>query len=152
MIRYALTCEHEHGFEAWFASSADYDDQAARGLVECPMCLSKSVRKQIMAPAVAGTKQRGADNALAPQAHAQTHAQTHAMMMQAMGEVRRHVEENFDYVGDRFAREARDIHEGRSDDRGIYGEATPREVKALVEDGVKVAPLPPAPKPKEKLN
>jgi len=72
--------------------------------------------------------------------------------MEAMAEVRRHVEDNFDYVGDTFAREARDIHEGRSEQRGIYGEASPAEVKGLVEDGVPVAPLPPAPPKKTEVN
>ena len=144
MIRYALTCEHDHGFEAWFGSSADYDDQAARGLVECPICASKLIRKQIMAPAVAGTKKREASSA--------SEVRTQAMMMEAMGNIRRHVEETFDYVGDTFASEARAIHEGRSDDRPIYGEATPREVEALHRDGVKVAPLPPAPPKKGELN
>jgi hypothetical protein len=134
MIKYALICDHEHGFEGWFASSAEYDDQAGRGLVECPVCGSAAVRKQIMAPAVAGTKAKGAPD-VAPQMR--------SMMMEAMGTVRAHVEENFDYVGDAFAREARDIHEGKSEERGIYGEATPTEVKKLVEDGVPVAPLPP---------
>ena len=135
MIKYALSCDHDHAFEGWFGSSSDYDDQAARGLLECPLCASKSVRKQIMAPAVAGTKARKA----APEPN----AQMREMMMTAMGEVRRQVEENFDYVGDRFAKEARDIHDGKSEDRGIYGEASPKEVKALIEDGVQVAPLPP---------
>ena len=74
------------------------------------------------------------------------------MMMEAMGKVRSPVEDNFDYVGDAFAAEARAIHEGRSEDRGIYGEATPKEVRALVEDGVKVAPLPPAPPKKTEVN
>ena len=148
MIRYALVCEHEHPFEAWFGASTDYDDQAARGLVECPFCASREVRKQIMAPAVAGTK-RVAGGPSPEQA-----AQMRSMMMEAAGKVRAHVESTFDYVGDTFAREARAIHEGRSEERGIYGEASPREVKALVEDGVKVAPLPPAaaPKPKAQLN
>ena len=144
MIRYALTCEYDHGFEAWFGSSTDYDEQAARGLVECPICASKLIRKQIMAPAVAGTKKR--------EASVPAEAQTQAMMMEAMGKIRRHVEETFDYVGDTFAKEARAIHEGRSDDRPIYGEATPREVEALHRDGVKVAPLPPAPPKKGELN
>ena len=75
--------------------------------------------------------------------------------MEAMGQVRRHVEDHFDYVGDRFAREARDIHDGKSQARGIYGEASPSEVKALAADGVRIAPLPPAPappKPKSELN
>ena len=145
MIRYALVCEQAHPFEAWFASSADYDDQAGRGLVECPFCASRNVRKQIMAPAVAGTK-RSAD--------AQPSPEVLGMMMQAMSRVRRHVEENFDYVGDRFAAEARRMHAGEAEERGIYGEASPHEVKALIEEGVPVAPLPPAaaPKPKARLN
>jgi hypothetical protein len=145
MIKYALRCDRTHEFEGWFGSSADYDDQAARGLVECPVCGSTGVSKQIMAPAVAGTKaQRSAEPAVDPKMR--------EMMMTAMGEVRRHVEENFDYVGDAFAKEARAIHEGKSEDRGIYVEASPSEVKALVEDGVKVAPLPPGPPKKTDVN
>ncbi len=142
MIRYALACEHDHEFEGWFGASADFDDQQSRGLLDCPVCGSKSVRKQIMAPAVAGTKRSTPD--LPPQAR--------QMMMEALGQVRRHVEENFDYVGDGFAAEARAIHEGRSEDRGIYGEATPAQVKKLAEDGVPVAPLPPAQPKKTQVN
>lgn len=142
MIRYALTCEHDHPFEAWFGSSTNYDDQAARGLVECPFCASTTIRKQIMAPAVAGTKKRTA----APQ--------DQAVMMEAAAKARRHIQDNFDYVGDRFAREARDIHEGVSPERAIYGEAKPAEVRSLIEDGVPIAPIPPAiaPKPKTQVN
>ena len=143
MIRYALTCDHDHEFEGWFGSSNDYDDQQARGLVECPVCASKQVRKQIMAPAVAGTKRTVQD--LEP-------AKMQAMMMEAAGRIRRHVEENFDDVGDSFAAEARAIHEGRAEDRGIYGQATPKEVRDLVEDGVPVAPLPGEPPKKTDVN
>ncbi len=143
MIRYALRCEHEHGFAAWFAASADYDDQAGRGLVECPVCGSRAVSKQIMAPAVAGTRR----SVPAPDP-----ARMQGMMMQVAREVRSHVEQNFDYVDDAFAREARDIHEGRSEKREIYGEATPAEVKKLKEDGVPCAPLPPIPPTPDKLN
>ena len=144
MIRYALTCDHAHGFEAWFASSSDYDDQAARGLVECPFCGSRRVDKQIMAPAVAGTRKSAPDGEAA--------AKMQAMMSQAARQVRAHVEANFDYVGDAFAREARDIHEGRSEKREIYGEATPADVKKLKDDGVPVAPLPAAPVDPSKAN
>lgn len=143
MIRYALTCEHEHEFEGWFSSSADFDDQQGRGLIECPMCASKMVRKQIMAPAVTGTKKTVRE--MPP-------AKMQAMMMEAAGRIRRHVEENFDDVGDAFASEARAIHEGRAEDRGIYGQATPKEVRELVEDGVPVVPLPAEPLKKEELN
>ena len=144
MIKYALACEHEHGFEGWFGSSADYDDQSARGLIDCPICGSKAVHKQIMAPAVAGTKAQASGMEMKPGMR--------EMVMEAMGKVRAHVEDNFDYVGDAFAREARDIHDGKSEERGIYGEATPAEVKSLVEDGVQVAQLPPAPPKKTDLN
>jgi hypothetical protein len=143
MIRYALHCEAGHGFEAWFGTSADYDDQAARGLVECPDCGSRAVSKQIMAPAVAGTRK----SSPAPDP-----AKMQGMMMQMAREVRSHVERNFDYVGDAFAREARDIHEGRSEKREIYGEATPAEVRRLKDDGVPCAPLPSAPPDPAKLN
>ena len=142
MIRYALACEHGHAFEGWFSASSDFDDQKARGLPECPVCGAQDVRKQIMAPAVAGTKRNTPD--LPPKAR--------AVMMEALSKVRRHVEENFDDVGDAFAKEARAIHEGKAEDRGIYGQATPAEVKALVDDGVPVAPLPPEPPKKTEVN
>jgi hypothetical protein len=144
MIKYALSCDHDHAFEGWFGSSSDYDDQAARGLVDCPVCGSKAVRKQIMSPSVAGTKAQK----VAPEPS----AQMREMMKTALGEMRRQVEESFDYVGDRFAKEARDIHDGKSEDRGIYGEASPTEVKALVEDGIRIAPLPPAAPKKSEVN
>ena len=143
MIRYALVCDSGHDFEGWFGVSADFDDQASRGLLACPVCASPDVRKQIMAPAVSGTRKQ---NAAGVPANAQ------AMMMEALGRVRRHVEENFDYVGDSFASEARLIHEGKSEERGIYGEASPTEVKALLSDGVPVAPMPPAAPKKTQIN
>ena len=141
MIRYALVCDEAHEFEGWFGSSGDFDDQSARGLVACPVCDSKAVSKQIMAPSVAGTKKT---TDLPPQMR--------SMVMEAMGRVRKHVEDNFDYVGDTFANEARAIHEGRSEDRGIYGEATPAEIKSLTEDGVPIAAMPPAPPKKSEVN
>ncbi len=136
MIRYALQCDDGHGFEAWFGDSAAYDDQVARGLVECPHCGSCGVSKQIMAPAVAGTRKT---------ALSADPARMRTLMTQAAREVRTHVEQNFDYVGDAFAREARDIHEGRTEKREIYGEATSAEVKKLKDDGVPCARLPPLP-------
>jgi hypothetical protein len=74
------------------------------------------------------------------------------MMIEAMSRVRAHVESTFDYVGDRFAAEARAIHEGKAEERGIYGEASTEQVKALVADGVPVAPLPPEPPKKSEVN
>jgi hypothetical protein len=146
VIRYNLLCEHDHPFEAWFGSSDDYDAQEKRGLVECPFCASHQVRKAIMAPSVHGTKKRSLVDA--PADPSQT------MVMEAMKQVRAHVEDNFDYVGDAFAKEARAIHDGDAENRGIYGEATPKEVRDLKEDGIAVAPLPPAasPRPRKQVN
>jgi hypothetical protein len=144
MIRYALSCDLGHAFEGWFSDAADYDGQVDRGLLGCPLCGSPRVDKQIMAPRVAGTKAQAASVEPTPQMG--------EMMMQALGQVGQYVEETFDDVGDTFAREARAIHEGAAENRGIYGQATPTEVRALTEDGIRVAPLPPAPKAKSELN
>lgn len=141
MIRYALVCDQAHDFEGWFGSSSDYDDQHARGLLECPVCNSKAVRKAVMAPAVAGAK-----------AQAGPPGPTREMMMQAAQAMRRHVEATFDYVGDRFAEEARAMHRGQAEERGIYGEASALEVRALIEEGVPIAPLPPRPPAKKDVN
>ncbi len=142
MIKYALHCGDGHDFEGWFGSSVEFDEQAARGLVECPICGAATVTKQIMAPAVTGAKK----------ADPQVQAKMREMMMAAAEQVRSHVEETFDYMGDAFAAEARAIHEGQSEARGIYGEATPKEVEALQRDGVSVAAMPPAPTRKTDIN
>ena len=141
MIRYALVCAADHEFEGWFGASGDFDEQTAAGRLSCPVCATAAVRKQIMAPAVTAARKRSDP---VPAAR--------SMMMEVIGKVRAHVEDNFDYVGDRFAAEAREIHAGRSEARGIYGEASPAEVKALVADGVPVAPLPPAAPRKAEIN
>ncbi len=129
MIRYALKCDIDHEFEAWFSSSSGFDEQVTKGQVECPMCGSKAITKAIMSPMVRTTK--GADSVTDAQKLAET-----------LYRLRKHVETTHDYVGDSFATEARDIHDGLAPDRPIYGEATPDEVKALVDDGVPVAALP----------
>jgi hypothetical protein len=144
MIKYALQCDVGHTFEGWFGASKDFEDQGLAGLLTCPVCGSAAVTKQIMAPAVTGAKKRDVGPDALPKLR--------EMMMEAAAKVREHVEENFDYVGDAFADEARAIHEGKSEDRGIYGEATAKEVQALVEDGVKVATLPAAAPKKTDVN
>ncbi len=140
MIRYALLCDQEHGFEAWFSNSAAFDDQNERGLVECPLCGSIGVRKAVMSPAVATSRQRDAT----------PEAKLKAMASQ----VKAHIRNNFDYVGEDFAAEARAIHAGDKPDRQIYGETSPEEGEALREEGVPVAPLPDAlaPTPPKKAN
>jgi len=135
MIKYALKCEVDHDFEAWFPSSDGFDEQSRQGLVECPMCGSRQVAKAIMAPMVRTSREKdekGRENG----------GDAQRRLAEMAFRVRKHVEATHDYVGDSFAREARDIHEGLTPDRPIYGEATPAEVKSLVEDGVPVVAIP----------
>ena len=136
MIRYALQCEKDHEFDGWFPSSEGFDAQTAAGDVLCPHCGSPNVRKALMAPSIG----KSAGKAVAPTPADM--AQKMSMMMLAL---KKHVEENCDYVGDKFAEEARRIHYGESDHRDIYGEATPDEARELIEEGVEVAPLPVVP-------
>ena len=160
MIVFDLRCGQAHVFEAWFGSTADYEGQAARGLVSCPMCGDTAVAKAVMAPAVAakGNQTRRAapaeSEAAAATAPAATPPQPLAAhppaavkaMLAALAEVQAKVEASCDYVGDRFVDEARAIHHGESDHRGIYGEATPEQAAALAEEGIEVAALPFRPK------
>ena len=134
MIRFALICEHEHEFEGWFRSNDDFDTQKKRGFVDCPSCGSHKVQKALMAPAVSTARKQETI------ALAMGEAQKRALaQLKAMAEK---VRENADYVGDKFAEEARKIHFGESDPRGIYGEATLDEAKSLAEDGVEFMPIP----------
>lgn len=137
MIRFSLICDATHEFEAWFRSSDDYDTQVKRGLVSCPVCHSQKVSKALMAPAVTTGRKRE-KMALAADAEQKRIAA-------AMLELARKMRENADYVGDKFAEEARKIHFGETEQRGIYGEATIEEVNALVDEGVDLLPLPPLP-------
>ena len=133
MIKYQLICDSEHEFEGWFRDSAEFDAQSEGGLLECPLCGASEVRKAVMAPAIAKS------GAISPSSRKSAFLRE---MAEAAGRARAYVEKNFDYVGDKFPEEARKIHYGETDARGIYGEATGREVKELVDEGVSVAPLP----------
>ena len=154
MIRYALSCSSEHDFEAWFSSSSAYDDQAARGLVECPVCGSTSVSKQIMAPAV---RDSGGKRVRSPAPAGQDSAPTPEDFARFAGKVREHIASSYDYVGDRFADEARAMYYGEQDLRPVWGNTTPDEAKSLAEEGVPASPLPapfapPPPKTPKQLN
>ena len=146
MIRYTLACEAGHGFESWFPSSESYDEQAARGLVTCPLCGSTKVAKAMMAPAIGRAASASAEPslpAIVPQPEAVSLAAEPDQRLRAMLRAfREHVTANADDVGTRFPEEARRIHYGEAGDRAIYGEASPAEARALIEEGIAVAPLP----------
>jgi hypothetical protein len=141
MIRYDLKCDNGDEFEAWFGSIGDYDKQAGAGLLACPQCGSRHVSKAPMAPAVRTS--RGKET-----------QKERAVAMAMAAKVREHIKDNFDYVGDTFAEEARKMHAGETEERAIWGEATPEEARELAEEGIPASPLPPelAPTPARKLN
>ncbi len=143
MIVFDLRCAHAHVFEAWFGSTADYESQQARGLVSCPLCGDTDIAKAVMAPAVGAKGNQRADK---PQPVAAHPPEAVKAMLAAIAEVQAKVEANCDYVGDRFADEARAIHHGDAAERGIYGEATIEQAAALKDEGIEVAALPFKPK------
>ena len=168
MIKYALRCGQQHNWDAWFPSIAGYDDQLARGLVECPYCSSKLVEKAPMAPAIVTARsdrasghdtspkvdetktEVGADTEVGalPVATADISLSVPEPIKAMFAEIKARIEKTHDYVGDTFAREVRAIHDGETQDRPIYGEATASEVKALIEDDIPIAPLPMLASPK----
>lgn len=134
MIRFSLKCAAGHRFESWFQSVAAFDKLSDSGMLACAVCGSASVEKALMAPQLC----KAQDNPAPPPHPAE----------QALAELRRQVEQTADYVGPRFAREARDMHEGLIPERAIYGEARPEEARSLIEEGIPVVPLPFTPRRK----
>lgn len=154
MIHYDLRCSAGHEFDGWFKDSAAFDKQARAGFVECPVCGGTEVSKRLMAPAIpkkGRTRVKEAPPPAAPPAPPPAPAPgasqaatgpVPAQVMALLQRMRAEVEKNCDYVGNDFAEEARKIHRGESDRRGIYGEASDSEAAALQEEGIEVARLP----------
>lgn len=132
MILFELRCGKGHGFEAWFRNGEAFEAQAAEGEIACPLCGATEVQKAPMAPRI-GKQRSGGDEALRQKA---------GEVMQQLAELRQKVEANCDYVGDRFAEEARKIHYGETEERGIYGETTAEQAGELAEEGVTFARIP----------
>ena len=131
MIKYNLKCENNHNFDAWFSDSSNFEEQNKKNLIFCPKCNSTKIEKNIMAPNI-GSKKQSYTNAL----------KTEKNYEKIIKNVRKHVEKNFEYVGDKFADEARAIHYGEKEEREIYGETSVEEAVDLIEEGVNVSPVP----------
>jgi len=154
MIRYQLNCAEGHTFEAWFSSSKGYDAQVRRNQVTCPVCGSDEVKKAIMSPRVARSRSRKqrpvAEEAptTAPAAPPPARQSQHMLngeqrkLLNQMRQLRDEMLAKSDYVGPKFAEEARRIHNEEAPARGIHGEATPEEVAELKEEGVDIYPVP----------
>jgi hypothetical protein len=140
MIHYQLRCSAEHGFDGWFKDSTSFEKQARKGLLECPVCGTTTVERALMAPSV-GRKANAVTKKKEP-AKAVATETVPAEMRAMLQKLRAEVEKNCDYVGENFADEARRIHNGESDVRGIYGEATPEQAESLADDGIEIARIP----------
>ena len=129
MILFTLRCASGHEFDAWFRNGDGFEAQQRAGEIGCPHCGDSDVDKALMAPNIS----RSRDKPPAP---------SPAMMKAALIAMRRQVEANCDYVGERFAEEARRIHYGEADPHGIYGEASSDEARELVDEGIQVGCIP----------
>ena len=144
MIRFSLVCDNAHDFEGWFGSNADFAAQQERRLVTCPVCGSHAVEKSLMAPAVnAARDSQDTERSLPTRPLAMDPGR--AEMMAALREMVRSVKASAEDVGERFAEEARRIHYGESEERGIRGKASLDDARALLEEGIGIAPLPDLP-------
>ncbi len=154
MIVYDLACIEGHRFEGWFGSSGDYEDQRARGLLICPTCGAAEVAKAPMAPAVPA-KGNQRQEVLAPATRPMANTPLPPEVQQALAalaKVQAEALKHSTWVGDKFAEETRKMHYGERDEAPIHGQASLAEAKALIEEGVPVAPLPFPVAPPEKLN
>ncbi|HET7413083.1 MAG TPA: DUF1178 family protein [Pararhizobium sp.] len=135
MIRFSLVCDNGHDFEGWFSSNADFDAQAERGFVQCPDCGSPHVSKSLMAPSLGKSGGENETTALAM-------SPDQKQAMAKLRELVKTVKANSEDVGERFPEEARKIHYGEVESRGIFGRASGEEARSLIEEGINVAPLP----------
>jgi hypothetical protein len=150
MIHYILRCERGHAFESWFQSSAAYEQQEKRKLVNCPVCGSAKVERGIMAPQIVSKKGRDIVEPAPAAAMPATTTPASAPLVMAqerevrakLRELRDHILSSSDNVGERFPNAARKMHYGDIEHRPIYGEASPDEARALMEEGVEVSTLP----------
>jgi hypothetical protein len=150
MIHYQLQCGQAHGFDGWFKDSASFEKQAKRGLIECPECGATDVERALMAPALAKRDTSPAQieapsPAPEPQAPAPekvASVRLPAQMLAALQRMRAEVEKNCNYVGPDFADQARAMHRGEVEAKGIYGETTEEQAESLAEEGINVAKIP----------
>ena len=150
MIHYQLQCEQDHEFDGWFNDSAGFEKQAKRGLIECPTCGDNKVRRALMTPAVSTRDAPEPSPPVpvqqvlppAPPPGPQSGMPMPARIVAMLQRMRAEVEKNCDYVGPGFAEEARKIHRGEAEERGIYGETTPDEAETLAEEGIEIHSIP----------
>ena len=133
MIKYNLKCKHKHEFESWFLDSKEFEKLKSKKMIECIFCKTKSIEKSIMAPSVLSQEQKQKD---------QKSIKYIKKIQKDLLKIRNFVEKNFEYVGNNFPREVRNVYYDKRKNKNIYGKATPEETQELEEEGIELTAIP----------
>ena len=133
MIKYNLKCKHKHEFESWFLDSKEFEKLKSKKMIECIFCKTKSIEKSIMAPSVLSQEQKQKD---------QKSTKYVKKIQKDLLKIRNFVEKNFEYVGNNFPREVRNVCYDKRKNKNIYGKATPEETRELEEEGIELTAIP----------
>ena len=133
MIKYNLKCKHKHEFESWFLDSKEFEKLKSKKMIECIFCKTKSIEKSIMAPSVLSQEQKQND---------QKSIKYIKKIQKNLLKIRNFVEKNFEYVGNDFPREVRNVYYDKRKNKNIYGQATPEETQELEEEGIELTAIP----------
>ena len=133
MIKYNLKCKHKHEFESWFLDSKEFEKLKSKKMIECIFCKTKSIEKSIMAPSVLSQEQKQKN---------QKSIKYIKKIQKDLLKIRNFVEKNFEYVGNNFPREVRNVYYDKRKNKNIYGKATPEETQELEEEGIELATIP----------
>ena len=133
MIKYNLKCKHKHEFESWFLDSKEFEKLKSKKMIECIFCKTKSIEKSIMAPSVLSQEQKQKN---------QKSIKYIKKIQKDLLKMRNFVEKNFEYVGNNFPREVRNVYYDKRKNKNIYGRATPEEAQELEEEGIELTTVP----------
>ena len=133
MIKYNLKCKHKHEFESWFLDSKEFEKLKSKKMIECIFCKTKSIEKSIMAPNILSKEQKQKN---------QKSIKYIKKIQKDLLKIRNFVEKNFEYVGNNFPREVRNVYYDKRKNKNIYGKATPEEAQELEEEGIELTTIP----------
>lgn len=133
MIKYNLKCKHKHEFESWFLDSKEFEKLKSKKMIECIFCKTKSIEKSIMAPSILNQEQKQKN---------QKSIKYIKKIQKDLLKIRNFVEKNFEYVGNNFPREVRNVYYDKRKNKNIYGKATPEETQELEEEGIELTAIP----------
>ena len=134
MIKYILKCDNGHEFESWFSDSSEFNKLDKKKLLECIYCSSKKIQKSIMAPMISSKRTKNENVSFFD----------HKLLKEKekLVKLRKHVEKNFEFVGDKFSKKIRELYYDKNSKKSIYGTTTSKERKELAEEGIELISIP----------